>query len=277
MYQIATLSPAIVGSFAAGALAMGIGFPTMFLLSSTLTGCTAIIGYLMVPETITGKVSGYASVVKESLRSSVAGTSRILRSNRELALLTGALVIHVVGFSMINPFIPLYAEKGIRLDISQVGIIVSVWNAGIAVAQIPSGRMTDRFGARPMLLAHFVLSSFSWVIYAWSWNLESGIDTMLFLGVVGALDMPARRTIMIEYATADTGKATIIGSLDAITGLTGVLGPLIGGFMWAQMGYAAPFQAAAFLNAFACAPLTAIMRRRATLRSTSPVSQAAPE
>jgi MFS family permease len=100
---------------------------------------------------------------------------------------------------------------------------------------------------------------------------------MLFLGVVGALDMPARRTIMIEYATADTGKATIIGSLDAITGLTGVLGPLIGGFMWAQMGYAAPFQAAAFLNAFACAPLTAIMRRRATLRSTSPVSQAAPE
>ena len=274
MYQIATLSAAVVGSFAAGALAMGVGFATMFLLSAMVTGSTAIIGYLMVPETIAGKVGGYASAVTESLRSSITATVRILESNRELALLTGALVIRVIGFSIISPFIPLYAEKGIRLDISQVGIIMSVWNAGIAVAQIPSGWMTDRVGARPMLLAHFVLSSFSWVIYAWSWNFESGIVTMLFFGVVAALDMPARRTIMIEYATAEAGKAAIIGSLDAITGLTGIFGPLIGGFMWAQMGYAAPFQAAGLINAFACVPLIVIMRRRAALRSTSTVSQA---
>jgi len=267
MYQIATLSAAVVGSFAAGALAMSIGFPTMFLLSATVAGSTAIIGYLTVPETITGKVSGYASAVTESLRSSIEGTARILQSNRELALLTGALVMHAIGFSIISIFIPLYAEKGIHLDISQVGIVMSVWNAGIVVAQIPSGRMTDRIGARPMLLVHFVLSSFIWIIYAWSWNLESAIAIMLIFGVVGALDMPARRTIMIEYATAEAGKATIIGSLDAITGLTGIFGPLVGGFMWEQMGYAVPFQAAGLINAFACVPLIVIMRRRAALRS----------
>jgi len=267
MYQIATLSAAVVGSFAAGALAMSIGFPTMFLLSATVAGSTAIIGYLTVPETITGKVSGYASAVTESLRSSIEGTARILQSNRELALLTGALVMHAIGFSIISIFIPLYAEKGIHLDISQVGIVMSVWNAGIVVAQIPSGRMTDRIGARPMLLAHFVLSSFIWIIYAWSWNLESAIAIMLIFGVVGALDMPARRTIMIEYVTAEAGKATIIGSLDAITGLAGIFGPLVGGFMWEQMGYAVPFQAAGLINAFACVPLIVIMRRRAALRS----------
>jgi MFS family permease len=277
IYQIATLSAAVVGSFGAGALATDLGFPTMFLLSAALTGSTAVIGYLMVPETITGKVSGYASVVTESLRSSITGTVRMLQSNRELALLTGALVIHAIGFSMINPFVPLFAEEGIHLDISKVGIIISVWNAGLAVAQIPSGRMTDRVGARPMLLTHFALSSLSWVIYAWSWNFESGITTALFFGIVGALDMPARRTIMIEYATAEAGKATIIGSLDAITGLTGIFGPLIGGFMWEQMGYAAPFQAAGLINAFACAPLIVIMRRRAALRSEPTASHAAPE
>lgn len=277
IYQIATLSAAVVGSFGAGALATDLGFPTMFLLSAALTGSTAVIGYLMVPETITGKVSGYASVVTESLRSSITGTVRMLQSNRELALLTGALVIHAIAFSMINPFVPLFAEEGIHLDISKVGIIISVWNAGLAVAQIPSGRMTDRVGARPMLLTHFALSSLSWVIYAWSWNFESGITTALFFGIVGALDMPARRTIMIEYETAEAGKATIIGSLDAITGLTGIFGPLIGGFMWEQMGHAAPFQAAGLINAFACAPLIVIMRRRAALRSEPTASHAAPE
>ncbi len=277
IYQIAALSAAIIGSFGAGILAMGLGFPTIFVLSAMLTGSTAVIGYLMVPETITDKIGGYVSAVRESLRSSITGTVRMLGSNHELALLTGALVVHGVGFAMINPFVPLFAEKSIRLEISEVGIILSMWNIGLTVAQIPSGRMTDRVGARPMLLAHFLLSSFSWVIYAWSWNLASGIVTMLFFGVVGALDMPARRTIMIEYATAKEGKATIIGSLDAITGITGVFGPLIGGVIWEQMGYAAPFQAAGLINAFACVPLIVVMRRRVGHRSTSAASKATSE
>jgi len=86
---------------------------------------------------------------------------------------------------------------------------------------------------------------------------------------VGALDMPARRTIMIEYATAEAGKATIIGSLDAITGMVGIVGPLIGGVVWEQMGYSAPFHLASFVNAFACVPLLAIMRSRAQRKSVS--------
>ena len=82
---------------------------------------------------------------------------------------------------------------------------------------------------------------------------------------------------MIEYATAKEGKATIIGSLDAITGTTGIFGPLIGGVIWAQMGYAAPFQVAGLINAFACVPLIVMMRRRVSLQSASAASKAASE
>jgi len=262
VYQIATLSAAVIGSFAAGTLAQNVGFPRTFVLSAVLAAGTALLAYLVVPETLKHRAGTYASAVRESFRSSVSGTMGMLRSNRELALLTGGLVIHAIGFSMINPFIPLFAEKGIRLDMAQVGIIISFWNAGIAVAQIPSGHLTDRFGARPLLLAHFALSSLSWSIYSWSWNLESGIATIFFFGIVGALDMPARRTMMIEYATEQAGKATIIGSLDAITGIVGIVGPLFGGLAWAQVGYLAPFQFASIINAFACIPLIAIVRRR---------------
>jgi len=277
VYQIATLSAAVIGSFAAGTLAQNVGFPRTFVLSAVLAAGTALLAYLVVPETLKHRAGTYASAVRESFRSSVSGTMGMLRSNRELALLTGGLVIHAIGFSMINPFIPLFAEKGIRLDMAQVGIIISFWNAGIAVAQIPSGHLTDRFGARPLLLAHFALSSLSWSIYSWSWNLESGIATIFFFGIVGALDMPARRTMMIEYATEQAGKATIIGSIDAITGIVGIVGPLIGGLAWAQVGYSAPFQLASVVNAFACVPLVAIMRREALRKSASSGSQPTPE
>jgi len=266
-YQIATLAAAVVGSFSAGVLAEWVGFQSMFFLSAVLAAGTAISGYFVVPETMAEKARGYASAVGESIRSSLSGTARILRSNRELAFLAAALVVHAAGFSMISPFISLYAEKGIHLEIAQVGVVVSVWNAGIAMAQIPSGQLTDRFGAKPLLLAHFILSSVIWVVYAYAWNFESGIIVMLVFGVVGALDMPARRTIMVEYATGETGKATIIGSLDAITGGVGIFGPVLGGLVWAQMGNAAPFHLAGFINAFACLPLIVIMRKRARRES----------
>jgi MFS family permease len=67
---------------------------------------------------------------------------------------------------------------------------------------------------------------------------------------------------MIEYTTEEAGKATVIGSLDAITGIAGIVAPLIGGFIWQQISYAAPFHFSALVNAFACVPLVAIMRSR---------------
>jgi len=267
IYQITNLVASVVGSFAAGALAESFGFQKMFLLSALIIGAAAIVGYVKIPETLGRKTVAYASAVTKSVRSSLTGTAVMLRSNRELSLLTGALVIHSTALSMINPFVPLFAEKAIRLDISQVGVIMSMLNAGQALAQIPAGQLTDRYGARRLLLTHFTLSSLCYVFYAFSWNLESGIATVFFCGIVGALDMPARRTIMIEYTTEEAGKATIIGSLDAITGIAGTVAPLIGGVIWQQIGYAAPFHLSALVNAFACAPLLAIMRSRGRRRS----------
>jgi len=46
------------------------------------------------------------------------------------------------------------------------------------------------------------------------------------------------------------------------------------GFMWARMGYAALFQAAGLINAFACVPLIVIMGRRDPISPTSADSQA---
>lgn len=260
VYQITTLGAAVVGSFAAGALAETAGFHVMFALGAALFGASVVFAYAMVPRMRARSTGDYGSAVVHSLRSSVTGTASIL-SNRELALLTAGLAIHSLGFSMINPFIPLFAEEGIHLDIAQVGILISIWNVGLTIAQIPSGHLTDRFGARPLLLSHFILSSFSWVLYALSSNFEIGLATMLVFGIVGAMDMPARRSMMIEYATPEAGKATIIGSIDAITGAVGIAGPLIGGLAWTY-GYVVPFQVAALVNAFACIPLVAIVRRR---------------
>jgi len=72
--------------------------------------------------------------------------------------------------------------------------------------------------------------------------------------------MPARRTIMIEFSSDGGGKATVIGSLDSLIGTIGIVAPFIGGALWAQIGYTAPFFFGSAINAIAILPLMLLIK-----------------
>jgi len=261
-YYISILSATVLGSTLSGLLASSIGLQSLFPIASILLATAAVIIYLFIKE-VNGQWRGsYHLAFKESLKRSISGTASLLRTDRELRLLAIALSFHAFGFYMLNPYIALYATYAIRLDIIQTGIIIALWNMGLISTQIPFGRMTDKLGGERMLFMHFVLSTLSWLAYALSRTFTVAAITMIFFGIIGAMDMPARRTIMLEHATAEAGKATIIGAVDSITTGVGIAAPLIGAIAWAQMGYPAPFMIGAFVNVFSCLPMLALLRKK---------------
>jgi DHA1 family tetracycline resistance protein-like MFS transporter len=149
-----------------------------------------------------------------------------------------------------------------------IGVMIMAYNASLSLTFLPYGRLSDRLGRRPPMLAGSSLRalSTSWL----SISQDRAETTVLAVGIGVAQSVPARHTMMIEYATAKAAKATITGSLDTITGMMGVIGPLVGGFVWSQMGYVAPSHLAGLVNAFAYVPLLAI--RRGTVRHESAFS-----
>jgi len=261
-YYISILSATVLGSGLSGLLASFIGFQSLFLIASILLAVAAVIIYLFIREAGDRWRGPYHLAFKESLKKSVSGTVSLLRTDRELRLLAVALSFHAFGFYMLNPYIALYATYAIQLDVVQTGVIVALWNIGLISAQIPFGRMTDKLGGKPMLFMHFVLSTLSWVAYALSKTFTVAAIMMILFGIIGSMDMPARRTIMLEHATAEAGKATIIGAVDSITTGVGIAAPLVGAIAWARMGYSAPFMIGAFVNIFACLPMLVLLRRR---------------
>jgi len=261
-YYISILSATVLGSALSGLLASSLGFQSLFLIASILLAVATVIIYFSIREIGDKWIGPYHLAFKESLRRSISGTAFLLRTDRELRLLAVALSFHAFGFYMLNPYISLYATYGVRLDVVQTGVIIALWNIGMISAQIPFGRMTDKLGGKPMLFTHFVLSTLSWVAYALSKSFMGAAVTMILFGIIGAMDMPARRTIMLEHATEENGKATIIGVVDSITTGVGIVAPLIGAIVWAQIGYAAPFMIGAIVNIFACLPMLALLRRR---------------
>jgi len=264
-YNISTLLASVIGSAFSGLLVNSIGYGNIFLLATAITALATGILYWFVHETERSHNSSYSSAIRESVSGSLPGTIRLLRSDRDLLLLAISLSIHSFGISVLNPYIPLFASNAIHLNIVEVGLVISTWNAGLLVAQIPSGKMTDRIGARLTLFNHILFSTMAWATYALSQDFTAAIVTMFIFGLIGAMDMPARRTIMIEFSHHE-GKATVIGSLDALTGFVGIVAPFIGGALWAGIGYTAPFFFGAAVNATAIPLLLLLAKRERKLR-----------
>jgi MFS family permease len=265
-YNIATLLASVIGSAMSGLLVTSIGYGNIFLLATAISALATGILYWFIRETERGQNSAYRSAIRESVAGSLPGTLRLLRSNRDLSMLTVALCIHSFGISALNPYIPLYASNAIHLDIVEVGLVIAIWNAGLLIAQIPSGKMTDRLGARLTLFNHVLFSTACWALYAFSRDFATAVGAMFLFGVIGAMDMPARRTIMVEFSRHE-GKATVIGSIDSLTGLFGIIAPFIGGAVWAGIGHTAPFFLGAAVNAIAVPPLFVLVRRERRYRA----------
>ncbi len=67
-----------------------------------------------------------------------------------ISLATSALVATVMMATLVVG--PFHLARGLGLDAVQVGLVVSVGPLVVALAGVPAGRITDRFGARRMTL-----------------------------------------------------------------------------------------------------------------------------
>jgi len=68
---------------------------------------------------------------------------------------------------------------------------------------------------------------------------------MLIQGFVGAMDLPARRLLLVGISEREV--ATAIGSLDSITFILSSLGNFMAGLTW-YMGHWAPFVIGCLIN-----------------------------
>ncbi|MCD6444791.1 MFS transporter [Candidatus Bathyarchaeota archaeon] len=249
LFYMVVMVARIAGSALSGYFASTLGFQSLFILGSLLSISSAFL--IVSLYGWSGRLG--LKTVRLSVSKFPEGIKSIL-SDRGLRLLTIALVVHGLGFSMINPLVTLYAKEVLSLDEQLVGLVMAVWNMGFLLTQVPSGKLTDRFGGIPILASHIALSSVSWLLYGFSGNWLHLVLSALFVGMVGAMDMPARRTLMVRLG-GSMGVASIIGYMDALTRFTFMLGSSVGGVLWSSLGYRAPFIIGSILNIFALIPL----------------------
>lgn len=174
---------------------------------------------------------------------------RPLAENQTLLILCVTTMVVMMGFGIISPVLPLYAQS-FGVGTAMIGLTITVFGAARLVMNLPAGFLSERYGRRLLLfggpavtalgsLAGGLAPDFGWLIAS---RFVAGAGSAIYM--TGAM-------ILLTDITTDENRGRIMsiyqGSL-----LAGVsIGPAVGGFVAEAFGLAAPFFLVAALAALA--------------------------
>jgi DHA1 family tetracycline resistance protein-like MFS transporter len=168
-----------------------------------------------------------------------------VRNRSALATLFVVVLVDLLGFGMVIPVMALYAEQLGAAD-SQIGWLMTGYSAMQFVFTPVWGRLSDRYGRRPLLLLSIAMTALSFLGYALAPSFAWLLASRLFAGFATANIAIAQA--YIADVTPPEGRAKGMGLIGAAFGLGFVLGPAMGGFL-SRISLAAPGYAAAALAA----------------------------
>ncbi len=160
------------------------------------------------------------------------------------------VLLDLVGFGMILPILPFYA---LEFDVppARIGLLFSAYSLAQLVCAPVLGRISDRLGRRPVLLASIAGNALAYLLFA-----AAGDFTTLLLArtLAGLTANYGVAQAYVADSTEGAERSRAMGMVGAAFGLGFVLGPALGG-MLAPLGAAAVPLAAAGLAAvnFLCA------------------------
>ena len=164
-------------------------------------------------------------------------------NNKSLFSIIVVVFIDLLGFSLILPLLPYYAET-FQSSEFVTGLLVASYAAAQLIGAPVLGRLSDRFGRRPLLLASvfgtflgFLLLGFAnalWILFA----------ARILDGFTGG-NLSIAQAYIADVTDARS-RAKGLGMIGAAFGIGFIIGPVTGGLL-SQFGYNVPAFVAAGL------------------------------
>lgn len=169
-----------------------------------------------------------------------------MKNRPALATLFVVVFIDLLGFGMVIPVMSLYAEH-LGASPDRTGWLMTGYSAMQFVFMPIWGRLSDRYGRRPLLLLSVAMTALGFLGYALAPSFEWLLASRLFAGAATA-NIAIAQAYIADVTTPEE-RAKGMGLIGAAFGLGFVLGPAIGGFLSHEVSLGAPGYAAAGLAA----------------------------
>jgi multidrug resistance protein len=169
--------------------------------------------------------------------------------SRPLLVIFLTIFVNLVGFGIIIPLLPFYAEK-FGASPLVIGLLFGIYSICQLVAAPALGDLSDRYGRRPVLIFSLLGTVVSFVMLALAQSIAMLFLARIVDGLSGGNISTARA--YVADVTEPKDRARAYGLIGAAFGLGFIFGPALSGVL-ARVSYTAPIWAAAGLTLVATA------------------------
>jgi MFS transporter, DHA1 family, tetracycline resistance protein len=153
-----------------------------------------------------------------------------------LPILLAVVFVDMLGFSLILPLLPFYADS-FGASPTQVGFLVASYAAMQFVGAPLLGGLSDRVGRRPVLVLSILGTAAGFVVFGLATSLWVLFASRMLDGLTGG-NISVARAYIADVSPADR-RARNFGLVGAAFGLGFIVGPAMGGFL-SRWGFALP-------------------------------------
>jgi multidrug resistance protein len=152
-----------------------------------------------------------------------------LKNKSSLFLIFIAVFIDLIGFGILIPILPTIAVKDFQASDFQIGLLVAIFSFVQFIFNPFFGSVSDKKGRKPIIVFCLLLSSLSYLIFAFA-----GSYFVLFLSRIiaglGGSSISVAQAYIADITTKEN-RSRGMGVIGAAFALGFVFGPLIGGFL----------------------------------------------
>ena len=166
-----------------------------------------------------------------------------METKRALPILFLVMFLVMIGFGIIIPVLPFYAEE-LGANTFQLGLLMAVYSLMQLIFAPIWGRLSDRIGRKPVMMIGIAGLALSFFIQAMATELWMLFAARIIGGLLSSANMPTAMAYVADITTPENrGKG--MGIIGAAVGLGFVFGPAIGG-IFSKSSMSMPFYLAGF-------------------------------
>ncbi len=151
---------------------------------------------------------------------------------KQLFVLFFTLVVVMIGFGIILPIMPFYAQS-LGATATHLGLLFATYSLMQFLFSPLWGRLSDRVGRKPILLVGLVGMAASFVLFGLAQALWMLFVARILGGLLSSAVLPTAMAYVAD-STSHEHRGKGMGLMGAAMGLGMIFGPAIGGFLGAN-------------------------------------------
>ena len=157
-----------------------------------------------------------------------------------LKIIYPGMFVQTLSIGILVPVIAVYVHTVLGFNAAQFAYLLIGGGFLTVILLVPAGKLVDRLGIKGPLIAGFLLAAVGMALLPMQKGVSHALFVGAFIGIAYAFIFPSWNALMARVISPEK-RGTMWAVFMCIEGLGTATGSYVGGKIWVQFGYHAPF------------------------------------